>query len=236
MGTTPLYIACQALPHRGRREAARCERRRGATPLTRPHTEVVNGGHAGYAIACHGHLGIVQLLSSYGASRTFPFAAPDDTAEHFATHRGHHDIAAWLVRSRLWSRRSTTSRSSRPSARSRCCAPAPTSTPPPSPAASTPARPRAELGSTAAAAAGSAAHVVLEWGAPWSRTTHKFYPPQVRERVAELMRVAQAIKRGKAAAPGEVPGLSEHRRGSSTRTTTTTTTTTQFITQRSAAC
>ena len=46
--------------------------------------------------------------------------------------------------------------------------------------------------------AGSAAHVVLEWGAPWSRQTHKFYPPAVRARVAALMRIAQAIKRGKA--------------------------------------
>ena len=49
------------------------------------------------------------------------------------------------------------------------------------------------------ATAGSAAHVVLEWGAPWKRTTHKFYPPAVFARVAELMRIAQAIKRGKAA-------------------------------------
>ena len=52
---------------------------------------------------------------------------------------------------------------------------------------------------TGAADAGSAAHVVLEWGAPWSRTTHKFYPPRVRARAAALMRIAQAIKRGKAA-------------------------------------
>ena len=51
---------------------------------------------------------------------------------------------------------------------------------------------------TGAAAAGSAAHVVLEWGAPWSRQTHEFYPPKVRARVAALMRIAQAIKRGKA--------------------------------------
>ena len=51
---------------------------------------------------------------------------------------------------------------------------------------------------TGAAAAGSAAHVVLEWGAPWRRQTHTFYPPAVRARVAELMRIAQAIKRGKA--------------------------------------
>ena len=56
-----------------------------------------------------------------------------------------------------------------------------------------------ELCMTGRAAAGSAAHVVLEWGAPWSRQTHRFYPPAVRARVAELMRIAQAIKRGKAA-------------------------------------
>ena len=48
-------------------------------------------------------------------------------------------------------------------------------------------------------AAWRSAHVVLEWGAPWSRQTHKFYPPAVRARVAALMRIAQAIKRGKAA-------------------------------------
>ena len=52
---------------------------------------------------------------------------------------------------------------------------------------------------TGAAAAGSAAHVVLEWGAPWKRTTHRFYPLAVRARVAALMRIAQAIKRDKAA-------------------------------------
>ena len=46
---------------------------------------------------------------------------------------------------------------------------------------------------------GSSAHVVLEWGAPWRRTTHKFYPPGVRARAAALMRIAQAIKRGKVA-------------------------------------
>ena len=32
-----------------------------------------------------------------------------------------------------------------------------------------------------------AAHVVLEWGAPWSRQTHRFYPPKVRARVVEVL-------------------------------------------------
>ena len=52
-----------------------------------------------------------------------------------------------------------------------------------------------ELCSTGAAAPGSAAHVVLEWGAPWSRATHQFYPPAVRARVAALMRIGQRLKR-----------------------------------------
>ena len=38
-----------------------------------------------------------------------------------------------------------------------------------------------------AQAAGSAAHVVLEWGAPWSRQTHHLYPPEVRARVVEVL-------------------------------------------------
>ena len=52
---------------------------------------------------------------------------------------------------------------------------------------------------TGRADAGSAAHVLLESGAPWSRQTHHFYPPKVRAGVADLMRVAQFVKRDKAA-------------------------------------
>ena len=40
---------------------------------------------------------------------------------------------------------------------------------------------------TGRVASGSAAHVVLEWGAPWSRQTHRFYPPAVRARVVEVL-------------------------------------------------
>ena len=47
--------------------------------------------------------------------------------------------------------------------------------------------------------------MVLELAAPWKRTTHPFYPPSVRARVAVLMRIAQAIKRGKASY--EVKGI-----------------------------
>ena len=43
------------------------------------------------------------------------------------------------------------------------------------------------LCSTGTVAAGSAAHIVLERGAPWSRQTHRFYPPAVRARVVEVL-------------------------------------------------
>ena len=196
---TPLYIACQ----KGHTEVV--------AKLLAANASVDQADNAGVTplyLACqNGHLGVVQLLSSYGASRTFDFDAPADTAEHVATDAATTNVAAWLVlQPQLDDGRSTTSRSSRPSARSRCCAPAPTSTPPPSSAETAgeadAARPReghAVPLAADAARAGSAAHVVLEWGAPWSRQTHRFYPPAVRARVAELMRVAQAIKRGKAA-------------------------------------
>ena len=57
-------------------------------------------------VACkEGHLGVVQLLSSYGASRTFTYTwgRKEDTAENLAAHHGHHNIAAWLRATRLWS-------------------------------------------------------------------------------------------------------------------------------------
>ena len=56
-----------------------------------------------------------------------------------------------------------------------------------------------ELCSSGAAAPGSAAHILLNWGAPWKWQTHKFYPPEVGARAVVLMRVMQFIKRGKAA-------------------------------------
>ena len=116
-------------------------------------------------------------------------------AEELATHHGHHVLAFWLAVSRRWSMLHHLEYITDERARAILRyfgADADTGDPTP--------RDRAKaLCSTGTVAAGSAAHVVLEWGAPWKRTTHKFYPPEVRARVAVLMRVAQAIKRGKAA-------------------------------------
>ena len=52
------------------------------------------------SMACaEGHLEVVQLLSSYGASRA---ATPIGTPEKVANRSGHADLAAWLVASRGW--------------------------------------------------------------------------------------------------------------------------------------
>ena len=141
-----------------------------------------------------------QLLSSLRRQPHLPSTATQHTAEHLATHRGHHDVAAWLPRPASGRRRSTTSSSSRPSARAR-------------PAARRRRHPREcrarradaalararELAAAGGAAEGTAAFLVLEAAKPWSRKMHKIFPPAARARVADLMRIAQAIKRGKAA-------------------------------------
>ena len=94
-GVTPLFKACW----QGHLEIVRLLLEAGAAK-----DQARDNGATPMGIACFkGHLGIVQLLSSYGASRAFPFDAPRDTAENLATHRGHHDTLAWLVRTRLWS-------------------------------------------------------------------------------------------------------------------------------------
>ena len=101
-GTTPLYAACGG---NGRAEVV--------TALLAENADVNkadNEGNTPLYVACeNGDLGVVQLLSSYGASRIFTdtdanlLEAPYDTAEHLAIEQGHHETAAWLVTSRHWS-------------------------------------------------------------------------------------------------------------------------------------
>ena len=101
-GTTPLYAACGG---NGRAEVV--------TTLLAQNADVnqaANDGTTPLYVACeNGDLGVVQLLSSYGASRIFTdtddnlLEAPYDTAEHLAIEQGHHETAAWLVTSRHWS-------------------------------------------------------------------------------------------------------------------------------------
>ena len=186
-GATALYVACQ----KGHNEII-------ATLLAANAdvNQANNNGATPMSTTCYfGHRGCVQLLSSYGASRTWPRPAPYDTAEHVATRKGHHAITGWLRASPGWTalHHLEVLTPARALALLRGGADVNGAGP------STPLDLAKHLCSIGAAAAGSAAHVVLEWGAPWRRTTHKFYPPAVRARVAVLMRIAQAIKRGKAA-------------------------------------
>ena len=194
-GTTPLYAACGG---NGRAEVV--------TALLAENADVNkadNEGNTPLYVACeNGDLGVVQLLSSYGASRIFTdtdanlLEAPYDTAEHLAIEQGHHDTAAWLVTSRHWSLLHylefiTTERALELLRDG-------VSTDAAAPGDLTPLDRAKELCNSGAADAGSAAHVVLEWGAPWKQETHAFYPPAVRTFRVALMWIAQSIKRGKA--------------------------------------
>ena len=193
-GDTPLYAACG----NGRAEVV-------ATLLAENAdvNQAANDGTTPLYVACeNGDLGVVQLLSSYGASRIFTdtddnlLEAPYDTAEHLAIEQGHHDTAAWLVTSRHWSLLHhlefiTTERALELLRDG-------VSTDAAAPGDLTPLDRAKELCNSGAADAGSAAHVVLEWGAPWKQETHAFYPPAVRTCRVALMWIAQSIKRGKA--------------------------------------
>ena len=194
-GTTPLYAACGG---NGRAEVV--------TTLLAQNADVnqaANDGTTPLYVACeNGDLGVVQLLSSYGASRIFTdtdanlLEAPYDTAEHLAIEQGHHETAAWLVTSRHWSLLHhlefiTTERALELLRDG-------VSTDAAAPGDLTPLDRAKELCNSGAADAGSAAHVVLEWGAPWKQETHAFYPPAVRTCRVALMWIAQSIKRGKA--------------------------------------
>ena len=144
-----------------------------------------------------GHLRVIQLMSSYGANRTLRFGLVVRTAEQAADTRGAAYVTAFLRESRDWSALAHLE-------------------------VLTPERARALIAGGAAVdgagagspsplqrakrqcpvhffTAGDAAHIVLEHGAPWSRTTHVFYPPPVRALARELMRIAYAVRIAKAA-------------------------------------
>lgn len=150
-----------------------------------------------FAALTRNHLRVIQLLSSYGANRTLRFGLLVRTAEQAADTRGATYVTAFLRESRDWSALAHLE-------------------------VLTPERARALIAGGAAVdgvgagspsplqrakalcpacffTAGGAAHIVLEHGAPWTRVTHEFYPPPVRALARELMRIAYAIRIGKAA-------------------------------------
>ena len=126
------------------------------------------------AVACHsGHLGIAQLLSSYCASRDFSHD-PGDTAEYIATARGHHELAAWLRATRLWStalHHLETLTPERALALLRAGADPDAAAAPGGP---TPISLARELAAAGRAAEGTAAFVVLQWITAAARARFEF--------------------------------------------------------------
>ena len=199
-GRTPLYIASSM----GHIEVV--------AELLAANASVNQASSAGVtplSIACRcGKLGAVQLLSAYGASRTFDGEAPWDTAEHIAAYNGSRKLAAWLRTTRLCSTPLHFLVSTnylvgrelimpkRALALLRAGADIHAAAEPGGP---TPLSLAQALAAAGGAAEGTAAFLVLEAAKPWSRKTHKYFPEPARARAADLMRVAQAIKRGKAA-------------------------------------
>ena len=153
----------------------------------------------------------VQLVSSYGAARISANVSGDPitppaplTPEQLAAALGLGNMASWFATSLHWSplHHLEVLTPARAFALLRAGAGANAAAGASGP---TPLDRAKELCSSGRADAGSAAHVVLAWGAPWSRQTHKHYPPKVRARAAELVVLAQRIKRGDAfRRPGSV--------------------------------
>ena len=150
-----------------------------------------------FAALTRNHLRVIQLLSSYGAKRTLRFGLLVRTAEQAADMREAAYVTAFLRESRDWSALAhlevlTPERARALIAGGAAVDGAGAGSPSPL------ARAKA-LCPFSFFSAGDAAHIVLEHGAPWTRVTHEFYPPPVRALARELMRIAYAIRIGKAA-------------------------------------
>ncbi|EOD12899.1 hypothetical protein EMIHUDRAFT_437237 [Emiliania huxleyi CCMP1516] len=133
-----------------------------------------NDGATPLFAACHnGHLEVAKLLSSYGASRA---ATPFGTPEEAANHKGHADLAAWLVASRGWTPLAhlETLTAARATSLLRSGASLHEGEP-------TPLR-------RAAGGEGEAAALVRRAAAPWSPASHSLFPAGARARAALLVR------------------------------------------------
>ena len=154
-------------------------------------------------IACEfGHRGCVQVLSMCGANRTNLAGSivggawvHDATAEAVAARFGHQHIVDELRLNRDWSQLHHLEVLTADRARVLLRDAADVVHAAAGAGGPTPLDRAKELCSTGRADTGSAAHVVLEAGAPWSRQTHKYYPPAARKRAAELMWFTSHIKR-----------------------------------------
>jgi len=144
-----------------------------------------------------GNLDMVQLLSSYGAARTFTNRDRTKcTAEELATRTGHTALTAWLVTStRKWTtplHHLTIIPAARAHALLRNGDSILAAAAPGDP---TPLSLARELHATGEAAEGSAAALVLKAAAPWSRTTHELFPDAARAYAVRMLLVGHRLSR-----------------------------------------
>lgn len=140
----------------------------------------------------------VKLLSSYGATRTWPNG---DTAESFAARMNRTEVLNWLVSTRHWTtplHHLEIIDASR--ARSLLRDGANIHAAPPNvPDAPTPVSLAQELKDAQEAPDGSPADLVLQAARPWSRQTHALFPAHARERAWALVLIGQRLSRNEQA-------------------------------------
>ena len=142
-----------------------------------------------------GYLAMTQLLSSYGAARTFTIDRTKWTAEERATFTGHPDITAWLITSRKWTtplHHFTIIPATRAHALLRNGASILAAAAPGDP---TPLSLARELHAKGEAAEGSAAALVLKAAAPWSCATHELFPDAARAYAVRMLLVGHHLSR-----------------------------------------
>jgi hypothetical protein len=145
-----------------------------------------------------GNLDMVQLLSSYGAARTFTNRDRTKcTAEELAKSLRHTNLAAWLVTStRKWTtplHHLTIIPAARAHALLRKGASILAASSAPSDP--TPLSLARELHAKGEAAEGSAAALVLKAAEPWSRATHELFPDAARAYVLQLLLIGHRLSR-----------------------------------------
>ena len=191
-GFTPLHAACT---NEGHSEVVSLLLTNGAAE----NQTSMNGGTALTEACLEGNFSCVQLLSSYGANRTFTLQLHPDmleqTAEETAEHFGHDELVAWLTTSRLWStplHHLTIIDAARARELLRGGADLHAAAVADGP---TPLSLAHALDTAGNAAEGTAAHLVLSAAGPWSEQTHELFPVDERARAVELLLLGHRISR-----------------------------------------
>ena len=187
--TTPLMATCQ----QGHREVASVLLAAGAAVNQADHQ-----GRTAMSLGCgNGHFACVQILSSYGAVRTFQSPEGEVTAEQGADFHGHEALTSWLVESRQWStplhhlRIIGASRAHdllRDGANIHAAAAAGGPTP-------LSLAQALRVAGNPEAAEGSAASLVLAAAELWGPRTHDLFPTAARDFAVELLLIGHQLSR-----------------------------------------